>query len=126
MYSASIENNGDSKYYAATKDCNFVIDTEGQGANPVDTVLAGLCGCLGHWTRDYIHGEQIDAKGFTIRAEAELTGDRKRLSKIDVYINMKGVELGSQHKEELRRHVQNCLVHNTLEAGCTITITLPD
>ncbi len=42
MYSASIENIGDSRHFAATKDYSFVIDTAGTGANPIETVLAGL------------------------------------------------------------------------------------
>jgi uncharacterized OsmC-like protein len=52
MYTAMTDNHGDSRHYATTKDHTFVIDTEGKGANPVETLLAGLCGCLGHWIRD--------------------------------------------------------------------------
>lgn len=124
MYSASIENNGDSKYHATTKDYRFVIDTEGQGANPVETVLSGLCGCLGHWTRDYLRGEQIDAKGFGIRADGELAGDRRRLSTINVQIDVRGTALDGGHREALRRHVQNCPVYGTLNAACTVTIAV--
>ncbi len=126
MYSASIRNKGDSRHYAATKDYQFIIDTEGQGANPIETLLSGLCGCLGHWTRDYMRGEQIAAKGFGIKADAELTGDRKRLSNIAVSIDVKGLGLDSRHKEALQQHVQNCPVYNTLGTACPIVLTVTD
>jgi uncharacterized OsmC-like protein len=126
MYSASIRNKGDSKYYAATKGYRFVIDTEGGGANPIETVLSGLCGCLGHWARDYMRGEQIAEKGFGIRADAELTGDRRRFSKIEVAIEVKNLGLDSAHKEALQQHVRNCPVYTTLVAACPIALTVID
>jgi uncharacterized OsmC-like protein len=126
MYSASIENKGDSRHYARTGEYAFTIDTEGRGANPVETLLAGLCGCVGHWTRDYLRVEQMEAKGFGVKAEAEPTGDRKRLLSIDLRINVEGVKLDARHKEGLHRHVQDCLVYNTLKAGCAIAITVTD
>ncbi len=126
MFSASIRNKGDSRHYATTKDYEFVIDTEGQGANPIETLLSGLCGCLGHWTRDYMLGEQIAAKGFGIKADAELTGDRKKLSSIEVTIDTKGLGLDSRRKEELQQHLQNCPVYNTLRAACAVTLRMMD
>jgi uncharacterized OsmC-like protein len=124
MYSASIENKGDSRYYAATKDYSFVIDTAGQGANPIDTLLAGLSGCIGHWVRDYIRGEQIHAGGFTVKAEAELTSGRERLSDINMVIEMKDAQLDGSQGEELLKYVENCAIYNTLEANSRIRIIL--
>jgi uncharacterized OsmC-like protein len=61
MYSVSIENKGDSRHYARTGEYVFTIDTEGRGANPVETLLAGLCGCVGHWTREPLYGNRVAA-----------------------------------------------------------------
>jgi uncharacterized OsmC-like protein len=124
MYSASVENKGDSRYYAATKDYSFVIDTAGQGANPIDTLLAGLCGCIGHWVGDYIRGERIDAGGFTVKAEAGLTSGRDRLSDINMVIEMKDARLDGRHGEELLKYVENCAIYNTLKANSRIRIIL--
>src|SRR5512143_27905 len=65
MYKASIENKGDSKYYVTTRHAGFVLDTEGNGANPIDTLLASLCGCIGHYVRDYLVDQQIAHSGFS-------------------------------------------------------------
>jgi hypothetical protein len=42
MYKAFIENRGDSRHYAVTRHSSFVLDTEGNGANPIDALLAAL------------------------------------------------------------------------------------
>jgi uncharacterized OsmC-like protein len=124
MYSASIDNKGDTKYHAITKDYDFVIDTAGEGANPIDTLLAALCGCIGHYVRNYTQQEHIDAGGFTVKAEAGLTSSRERLSDISVRIDMKDVRLDDLHKNQLLRYVENCPIHNTLKANSDIKIAL--
>lgn len=124
MYHASIENKGDSRYYARTKDSSFVIDTEGRGANPIETLLAALCGCLGHWTRNYIRDAGVDVGGFGIEAQGELQADRKKLSSIEVRISLDGLKPDSGQKEALVRHVENCPVYRTLKAGCPIAIAV--
>lgn len=124
MYTASIKNDGDSKYYAATRHHEFVIGTDGQGANPIDTVLAGLCGCIGHYTRDYFRGEGMDAGGFIVKAEADLTEGRRRLSDISVEIVLGGAKIDERHKEGLLKFVRNCPMYNTLAANSEIRFTL--
>ncbi len=124
MYSASIDNNGTSQSDATATNYTFTIDTEGKGANPISTVLAGLCGCIGHWARDYILGEQIGSRGFIVKAEAELTADRQRLSDIAIQIVMKETRLDESQREELLKHVRNCPIHNTLRANGNISIVL--
>ena len=59
MFKASIENKGNSECYATTRHSSFVLDTEGNGAHPIDTLLASLCGCMGHYVRDYMVNHQI-------------------------------------------------------------------
>ena len=122
MYKALIENIGDSRYFATTNDYSFVLDTEGRGANPVNTLLASLCGCIGHYVCDYLHEQQISYLGFSIVAEAGLTFDKTRLSIITLWIDMKGAELGEQHRSELLIYVERCKVHAVLKEGCTINI----
>jgi len=124
MYSASIKNDGDSKYHAATRHYEFVIGTDGRGANPIDTVLAGLCGCVGHYTEEYFRGEGMDPGGFSVKAEADLTEDRRRLSDISVKIIMEADGLDEHRKEDLLNFVRNCPVHNTLTANSQIKFTL--
>ena len=124
MYSASIENIGDSKYYATTKDYSFVLDTEGHGANPIDTLLASLCGCIGHYVRDYFRERQIEYRGFTVKSEAALNAENTKLSDINLWIALKGVELDKPRQTELLAFVERCKIHNTMKENCHVKIFL--
>lgn len=126
MYNASIENRGDSKYYATTKDYHFVMDTEGNGANPIDTLLASLCGCIGHQAREYLREQRISSHGFVVSAEAGLTNDKTRLSDISLSIDMKDTQLDSGQRAGLLKYVERCKIHNTLKAGCSIKMVLSE
>lgn len=124
MYKASIENRGDSKYYAATRHASFVLDTEGKGANPVDTLLASLCGCLGHYVRDYLVDQRITHSGFAIAAEAGVTPDKARLADIHVRIDLKDAKLDDRQAAELLQFVEACKVHGILKENPGVTISL--
>jgi uncharacterized OsmC-like protein len=124
MYSVSIENNGDMKFYATTQDFSFVMGVNGGGANPVDTMLAGLCGCVGHYVRDFLTEKNVSCDSFTLRSEASPTPDQSRLSEIDLFLDLKGVTVRKEEEEALLRHIGKCKVHNTLKAGCDIRVIL--
>jgi len=124
MYKASIENRGDSRYYANTRHADFVLDTEGNGANPVDTMLASLCGCLGHYVRDYLIEHQISYCEFTINSEAKVTPDKSKLDKIDILVNLKDVVLSDQQSGELLRFLDNCKINKILKINPGVVISL--
>ena len=120
MYRASTENRGDSRHHAITKDYAFTLDTEGKGANPVDTLLASLCGCVGHYVRDFLREQRIASGGFTIDAEGSATADGSKLSVITLRIDLRDAELDEPKRAALLAYVQRCKVLNTLRAGCEI------
>jgi|SRR6185369_12494153 len=124
MYKASIENRGDSRHYANTRYADFVLDTEGKGANPVDTLLASLCGCLGHYVRDYLIEHQFSYCDFSIDSEAKVASDKSRLDKINVLINLKDVVLTDQQSGELLRSLDSCKVHKILKINPGVSISL--
>lgn len=124
MYSVSVENNGDMKFHATTGDYRFVMGIDGGGANPVDTMLAGLCGCVGHYVRDFFSGKGIACARFTIKGEARQTEDRSRLSGIDLFLNLNGATLDAAEEENLRAHIERCKLHATLKMGCPIRLLL--
>jgi len=126
MYRASIENRGDSRYHVTTRNGSFVLDTEGGGPNPVDTLVAALCGCIGHYVRDYLRERGVPCDRFTVAGEAANAPDKTRLSRIDVRIDL-GRALDEPQRTELLAYVERCKVHNTLKAACPIAIALaPD
>ncbi len=123
MYRATIENRGDSKSYVTTRHATFVLDTQGDGANPVDTLLASLSGCLGHYVRDFLTERQLD-NSFIINAEAGTTLDKTGLGVINVCVELNDVQLDSEESAALLQFMKNCKVYKVLHPGCEVSISL--
>ncbi len=121
-YSASVENRGDSTFQATTTHSTFLMGTAGRGANPIDTLLASLCACLGHYARDYLRDQKVATDGFTVKASATGTPDGRRLGEIDVQIDVPGARLDPRQRAELLATADRCKVHNTLKAACTVRV----
>lgn len=124
MYKAVIENKGDSRYYATTRHSSFVLDTKGNGARPIDTLLASLCGCLGHFVTDYLVDHRITYNGFAIEAEAGVTPDKERLAQINVRIDLKDVRLDDRQAVEMLKFIEVCKVHKILKNDPGVTVSL--
>lgn len=124
MFKATVENRGDAKYFATTRHAEIVMGTEGNGANPIDTLLASLCGCMGHYVRDYLVDRQLPNNGFAIAAQAGVTPDRSRLAGITVSIDLKGVRLDERQAEELLQSVEGCKVHKILKENPGVSVCL--
>ena len=101
-----------------------MLDTEGNGSNPIDALLASLCGCMGHMTREYLAKNGINSDGFTIQAESTLTTDGIRLSDIKLSIDMKNTIFKNQQKAGLLEYIEKCKIFNTLKSGCSIKTVL--
>jgi uncharacterized OsmC-like protein len=124
MYKVMIENWGDSRFLATTRHGSFPMDTRAKAPNPVDTFLAGLCGCLGHYARDYLDGKAIPAPLFAISAEATATADHSRLADITIGIDLGDVRLAASQERELVAHVQQCKLYGTLRQACPIDVVV--
>ena len=122
-YGASVADAGDSTYQATTRHSSFLMGTAGRGANPTDTLLASLCGCIAHYARDYLRDQRIPAE-LTVSAGATATPDGARLAAIDVRIDVRGADLDARQRAELVRTADRCKVHNTLRAGCDVRVAL--
>lgn len=123
-YTASVENKGDSMFQVTTRHSTFLMGTAGRGANPIDTFLASLCGCLGHYVRDYLRDQKLATDGFTVKAAATATPDGIRLAEIDVRIDVAGVRLDDRQRAELLAVAERCKIHNTLRACCVVRIAV--
>ncbi len=121
-YSAAVENRGDSTYVATTRHGTFVMSTGGRGPNPVDTLLASLSGCIGHYVHDFLRDRKLANGGFTVNASATSTSDGARLAVIDVTIDVKGTVLDGRQRQELLLAAEHSKIHNTLKAGCDIRL----
>src|SRR5512133_3977046 len=124
MYQATAENFGDSRFLATTRHSSFAMDTRGKGANPVDTLLAAVCGCAGHYVHDFLREKGIAAAGFAVRADATATEDQSKLARIALHIDLGAVRLGSARETELLATVQKCKLIGTLRLGCPVEVAV--
>ena len=124
MYNASIENRGDSKYYASTGAFGFVMDTGGQGVSPVNALMASLCACLGHYVRDFLGEQKLAYSSFAVEAKAEAAKDGPRLGDISIVISLSGAQLDAPRQSALLTYVERCIIFNTLSANSRIVKTL--
>lgn len=124
MYAITLENRGDTRYHATSRGYDFVLGPQGAGANPGDTVLAGLCACVGHYVRQFLQERRLAGHGFSIRAEAESTPDESRLASIAVFIDLRDLPLDAAGREELLAAAARCKIHNTLKAACPVTLAV--
>lgn len=124
MYGVEITNRGGSKFTAKTKDCEFNIDTNGEGCAPPDVLLASLGSCIGVYIRKYAEGTRIDIPEFTVKVEGELGGKPLSFKTINVAIDLKGADIGDGRREAMMSFIKNCPIHNTLKYSPEIAVKL--
>lgn len=124
MYRATIENRGDTRSFATTRHARFVFDTAGNGANAIDTLLACLCSCMGHYVRDFLLDQGVGSSGFTIAAEAGVVKDTGSLGEIQVRIDLGGVQLDAGQSARLLTFVENCKVYKILKGNPGVRVAV--
>jgi len=125
MYQAKIASTGDRKYHATTSDSHLDIGLG--GPNPVDTCLASLCACLGHYVGDFLRKEKIGFTEYTVGAESELTEDKTRLADIHIAVEVKDASLDEPRKADLMNYITKCYIFQTLKANSKMILkVMPD
>jgi uncharacterized OsmC-like protein len=124
MYTVTLENRGDTRYHATSRGYEFLLGPQGAGANPGDTVLAGLCACVGHYVRQFLQERRLAGHGFALAAEAESTADESRLASIAVWIDLRDTPLDEAGRAQLLAAAARCKIYRTLTAACPVTMTL--
>jgi uncharacterized OsmC-like protein len=124
MHSAFIENRGDTRSFASVTGYEFVMDVQGGGANPIDTLLASLAGCLGHQLCTFFRDRQISSSGFAVKTEADMTADNSRLADIRIIVDLKDTIIGCEAEPALINYVENCKIYKTLSANSNIVVVL--
>jgi uncharacterized OsmC-like protein len=125
MYHVEINNRGDTTFQVKSKDYEFVVDTQGKGVTPPDTLLASLGTCIGVYLRKYTEGSKIDLKGFNVTVDAEFSEEAPIcFREIAVNLDLQGVRLDETKKKALLNFIRNCPVHNTLEAHPDVKINV--
>jgi len=125
MYEVEVVNKGNSAFYVRSKDCEFVIDTNGNGITPPDTLLASLGSCVGVYIRKYAEGARLTLGKFKIKVSAELSKESPVCFRsINVAIDLEDADLDERRKKALLEFIKNCPVHNTLKAYPEVQISI--
>jgi len=125
MYKVEIENRGDYRFDVRSKDYQFVVDTNGKGITPPDTLLASLGSCVGVYIRKYFESAKIAVPHFKVFVEGDLGKEAPYLFRaISVKIDMEGAPLDERRKTALLNFIKNCPIHNTLKANPAVEISI--
>ncbi len=125
MYKIEVTGHSASAFKVKSKDYEFIVDIKGAGITPPDTLLASLGSCIGVYLRKYCEGTKITLGDFKITVEADLGSEQPLcFRKINVSIDLYGLEFDERRKEALLRFLKNCPVHNTLEARPQVEFNL--
>ncbi len=125
MYHVDITNAGDYSFKVKSKDSEFVVDTKGKGITPPDTLLASLGSCIGVYLRKYAEGAKLLLPEFNISVDADFSKEGPVcFKKINVKIDLKGVQLDEHRIQAITMFIRNCPVHNTLKQNPEVEIKL--
>ena len=125
MYKAEVTHNQDLAFTVKVGEGKFVIDANGKGVTPLDTLLAGLGSCIGVYIRKYAQGAKIELENFQVNVSAELSGQPSfSFKNINVDVDLKNCSLDERRKEALLRFIKNCPAHNTLKGNPQIEFKL--
>lgn len=124
MYKASVDNWGDTRFIATTRHSSFVMDTQVNGANPVDTLLASLCSCMGHHVREYFAAKGSPLPPFRVAAESASDREAPSIQAISVRIEIGSMALSPQEQAALLAEAERCKIHATLRKACRIDVAV--
>ncbi|GAA0585964.1 OsmC family protein [Rhizomicrobium electricum] len=120
MYTAIVENNGSQQYRATSRGYEFVMGQS--GANPIETLLAGLCACVSHHVRDRLIEKKIAFSKFAVKADAELVADGLSIARIVLAIEVRGAVVTAAQGDDLIEQSRQCPLYGTLVKGTVIEI----
>jgi len=115
VYNVEIVNKGGYEFASRSNGCEFNIGLKGDSVTPPAVLLASLGSCIGVYIRKYFEGADGSLKEFSIELKAEFTKEKPVcFSLINVFVDLKGIELDQRRKQAFLAFIRNCPVHNTL------------
>lgn len=125
MYHVDIDNTGDYYFKVKSRDYEFSVDTKGKGVTPPDALLASVGTCIGVYLREYAEGARLALPAFSIKVDADFSKEAPVcFRKINVQIDLKGLQLDERRMKAMGEFIKNCPVHNTLKQNPEIEIKL--
>ena len=124
MSHIDIHNKGEYVFEAVAGDNRCVMDMHKEaGMSPSEAFLGSLGACVGVYLRKYVDNAGLDLPEFSVSVEAELDSQGLRsYKKIDIDIDLKGLDIDEKRVEALLAFARNCPVHNTTKCDPEIQI----
>ncbi|MCX5710005.1 MAG: OsmC family protein [Candidatus Omnitrophica bacterium] len=125
MYRVEVNHKSDYVFSVKSGESEFIVDAKGKGLTPPDALLAALASCAGVYVRKYAEGAKLRLDNFSIYASAELSKEPPFcFRRIDVTVDLKGVDIDERRKKALGEFLKNCPVHNTLKANPEVVMNI--
>ena len=125
MYYVDITNVGDYSFKVKSKDYEFLVDTKGKGVTSPDALLASLGTCVGVYVRKYAEGAKLTLPEFNISVDADFSKETPVcFRKINVNVDLKGMQLDDRRMKAMHEFVKNCPVHNTIKNNPEVGIKI--
>jgi len=120
MYTVVVENNGSQHYRATSRGYEFLM---GQGgANPVETLLAGLSACVAHHVLSRLIARQIAFAALVVKADAELEEDGLAIARVGLCIDLRDAAMTTAERDDLAAQARLCPLYNTLAKAAAMEI----
>ena len=125
MYHVDIVNAGKYSFKVKSKDYEFLVDTKGKWITPPDTLLASLGTCVGVYLRKYAEGVKLMLPEFSISVDADFSKEAPvYFRKINVSVDLKGMQLDDRRLKAMLEFIKNCPVHNTIKNNPEVEIKI--
>ena len=125
MYHVDITNAGDYSFKVKSKDYEFIVDIKGKGVTPPDALLASLGTCVGVYLRKYAEGLKLTLPEFSISVDADFSKEVPIcFRKINVNVDLKGMQLDDRRLKALHEFIKNCPVHKTIKNNPEVEIKI--
>ncbi|HXE63091.1 MAG TPA: OsmC family protein [Bryobacteraceae bacterium] len=93
-----------------------------EGMDPPEFLLASLATCSAYYAAQYLTARGLDADGLNVKVTAEKEKHPAHLTSFHIFVGLPDLEV--RHHIGMRRAVESCLIHNTLQSSPDIEITL--
>ncbi len=101
------------------------LDDDGtdQGMTPPELFLSSLGSCAAYYAAEYLTVRQLSTDGLEVHVSALKEGKPVRIARIHLDVTAPGLDnADDRHREGLKRAVDACLIHNTLQIPTKVEI----
>ncbi|MFQ5952453.1 MAG: OsmC family protein [Candidatus Omnitrophota bacterium] len=125
----NIEFVGKKKFKTRVRKHEVITDLPGikggddTAPTPPELLIVSLGTCVGYFVLGYLETVKLDASGFSVDLDWEMSEDRTRISKVAVSIKIPNAKLGNR-KRAVIAVAKKCIIHQTLHHCPEITTSV--